>query len=230
MERILICDDEQDIVRALSIYLSAEGYETIAAYNGNEALNLLKEESVDLILLDIMMPEMDGIATLQEIRKHFNTPVILLTAKSEEADKVLGLNVGADDYVVKPFRPTELIARVRSQLRRYLTLGSAIKPQHIRVGGIMVENDSKRVTVDGDEVHLTPREYDILLHLMCHVNTVFSPKELYRAVWKEEPFGAENAVAVHIRHLREKIEINPAEPRYIKVVWGKGYKMEGDAV
>ncbi len=230
MERILICDDERDIVNALSIYLTAEGFETVSAYNGREALEILRAEPVDLVLLDIMMPEMDGIATLAELRRHHNTPVILLTAKSEDADKVLGLNVGADDYVVKPFQPTELIARVRSQLRRYLTLGSAVKPHTLRVGGILVENDSKRVTVDGNEVHLTPREYDILLHFMYHINTVFSPKELYRAVWKEEPFGAENAVAVHIRHLREKIEINPAEPHYIKVVWGKGYKMEGSAV
>lgn len=227
MERILICDDERDIVNALSIYLETEGYETVAAYNGRDALHILRSEPIDLVLLDIMMPDMDGITTLCELRRHYNTPVILLTAKSEDADKVLGLNVGADDYVVKPFQPTELMARVRSQLRRYLTLGSAVKPHTLRVGGISVENDSKQVTVDGTEIHLTPREYDILLHLMSHVNTVFSPKELYRAVWKEEPFGAENAVTVHIRHLREKIEINPAEPHYIKVVWGKGYKMEG---
>ncbi len=230
MERILVCDDERDIVSALLIYLSAEGYEIITAFDGREALNILRKQTVDLILLDIMMPELDGISALKEIRQLYNTPVILLTAKAEDADKVLGLNVGADDYVVKPFQPTELIARVRSQLRRYLSLGSAVKPHTLQVGGITVENDSKAVTVDGVSVHLTPREYDILLHLMLHANTVFSPKELYRAVWKEEPFGAENAVAVHIRHLREKIEINPAEPRYIKVVWGKGYKLEGSIV
>ena len=175
-----------------------------------------------------MMPHMDGITALTTLREKYNIPVILLTAKSEDADKILGLNVGADDYVVKPFNPIEVVARVRSQLRRYLQLGGGEKNDSLCVGGIVLDDRTKRVTVDGSDVHLTPREYDILLLFMQHVGTVFSPRDIYRTVWKEDPYGAENAIAVHIRHLREKIEINPAEPRYIKVVWGKGYKLEGD--
>lgn len=228
MEHILICDDERDIVHALTIYLSAEGYRVFEAYNGNEALNVLDNEDIHLMLLDVMMPQMDGITTLSKLRERHNIPVILLTAKSEDSDKILGLNVGADDYITKPFNPVELVARVRSQLRRYLTLGGNTKATALSVGGIVMDNDAKTVTVDGAEVHLTPREFDILQLFLENINTVFSPREIYRRVWNEEPLGAENAVAVHIRHLREKIEINPADPRYIKVVWGKGYKLEGD--
>lgn len=227
MEHILICDDEKDIVHALTIYLTAEGYRVSEAYNGKEALALLETEEIHLILLDVMMPQMDGITALSKLRERFNLPVILLTAKSEDSDKILGLNIGADDYITKPFNPVEVVARVRSQLRRYLTLGGGTKASALSVGGIVLDDDAKEVTVDGTAVHLTPREFDILKLFMKNVNTVFSPRDIYRRVWNEEPLGAENAVAVHIRHLREKIEINPADPRYIKVVWGKGYKLEG---
>lgn len=230
MEHILICDDEKDIVSALTIYLNAEGYTTYAAYNGIQALEILDKQSVDLVLLDIMMPKMDGIETLSIIRRTHNLPVILLTAKSEDADKILGLNVGADDYITKPFNPTELIARVRSHLRRYLRLGGAVKSSAFCVGGIVLDDEAKTVAVDGIDVHLTPREYDILKLLIQHHGKVFSPLDIYREIWKEEPLGAENTIAVHIRHLREKIEINPAEPRYIKVVWGKGYKLEATSI
>ncbi len=227
MAHILICDDEKDIVHALKIYLTAEGYEVSCAYNGQEALECIRTKDIHLILLDIMMPQMDGITTLATLRKDYNIPVILLTAKSEDNDIILGLNVGADDYITKPFNPVEVVARVRSQLRRYFTLGGNAKATALTVGGITLDDDAKTVTVDGTAVHVTPREYDILKLLMENVNTVFSPRDIYRRVWNEEPLGAENAVAVHIRHLREKIEINPADPRYIKVVWGKGYKLEG---
>ena len=227
MQSILICDDEKDIVSALTIYLQAEGYQTIPAYNGREALRILREQEVHLVLLDVMMPEMDGIAALSKIRQESNVPVILLTAKSEDTDKVLGLNVGADDYVTKPFNPVELIARVRSQLRRYLQLGGgAAQGTALRLGGIELDDKRKTVARDGEPVSLTPREYDILKFLMQHPGEVFSPSELYRRVWSEEPYGAESTVAVHIRHLREKLEITPAQPRYIKAVWGQGYKME----
>lgn len=227
MQTILICDDEKDIVSALTIYLQAEGYKTISAYNGREALQALREQEVHLVLLDVMMPELDGIAALAKIRQESNVPVILLTAKSEDTDKVLGLNVGADDYVTKPFNPVELIARVRSQLRRYLQLGGgAAQGPALRLGGIELDDKRKTVTRDGEPVPLTPREYDILKFLMQHPGEVFSPSELYRRVWNEEPYGAESTVAVHIRHLREKLEITPAQPRYIKAVWGQGYKME----
>ncbi len=227
MAHILICDDEKDIVHALKIYLTAEGYEVSCAYNGQEALECIRTKDIHLILLDIMMPQMDGITTLANLRKDYNIPVILLTAKSEDNDIILGLNIGADDYITKPFNPVEVVARVRSQLRRYFTLGGNAKATTLTVGGIALDDDAKAVTVDGTAVHVTPREYDILKLLMENVNTVFSPRDIYRRVWNEEPLGAENAVAVHIRHLREKIEINPADPRYIKVVWGKGYKLEG---
>lgn len=230
MYNILICDDEKDIVSALEIYLGAEGYKTYAAYTGKQALKMLEGEDIHLILLDIMMPEMDGIAALTALRQYSNVPVILLTAKSEDADKILGLNVGADDYVTKPFSPLEVIARVRSQLRRYMQLGGGgVVPEStvLTVGGIRLDDKSKEVTVDGEKVSLTPTEYDILKLLMQNAGEVFSPKEIYRRVWKNAPFGAEGTVAVHIRHLREKIEINPAEPRYLKVVWAQGYKMEG---
>ncbi len=227
MAKILICDDEKDIVSALTIYLQAEGYETVPAYNGREALQILRGQEVQLVLLDVMMPELDGISALSKIRQESNVPVILLTAKSEDTDKVLGLNVGADDYVTKPFNPVELIARVRSQLRRYLQLGGgAAQGDTMKLGGIEIDDKKKTVTRDGEPVSLTPREYDILKFLMQHPGEVFSPSELYRRVWNEEPYGAESTVAVHIRHLREKLEITPAQPRWIKAVWGQGYKME----
>lgn len=229
MYHILVCDDERDIVSALHIYLTAEGYRVFEAQNGAEALRVLQKEEIHLILLDVMMPQMDGMTALAQVRTFSNVPVILLTAKSEDTDKVLGLNVGADDYVTKPFNPVELLARVRSQLRRYLQLGGgALKPAQTRVGGIVLDDDAKRVTLDGEAVALTPREFEILRLLMRNAGTVFSPKEIYRRVWGGEPYGAENAVAVHIRHLREKLEIDPANPRYLRVVWGQGYKMECD--
>ena len=224
---ILICDDEKDIVSALKIYLEAEGYETLAAYSGQEALELLETREVQLVLLDIMMPGLDGIGTLARLRETSAVPVILLTAKGEDTDKVLGLNIGADDYVTKPFNPVELLARVRSQLRRYLQLGgSQSREDLLQIGGISLDDRSKEVTVDGEAVSLTPREYEILRLLMQHPGEVFSPRDLYRKVWRDEPYGAESTVAVHIRHLREKLEIDPAEPRYIRAVWGQGYKME----
>ena len=227
MPTVLICDDDKDIVSALEIYLRAEGYDTAAAYNGREALERLREGEIHLVLLDVMMPEMDGIAALSAIRNESNVPVILLTAKSEDSDKVLGLNVGADDYVTKPFNPIELTARVRSQLRRYLTLGGGNTAEEtIKLGGIELDDKRKTVTRDGDPVSLTPREYDILKFLLQHPGEVFSPGELYRRVWNEEPYGAESTVAVHIRHLREKLEITPSQPRYLKAVWGQGYKIE----
>ena len=228
MAKVLICDDEKDIVSALKIYLEAEGYKTVTAYTGAEALAVLEENSdVCLVLLDVMMPQMDGITALSRLREKYNLPVILLTAKSEDTDKILGLNVGADDYVTKPFNPVELLARVRSQLRRYTTLGGQPMESHLlTVGGLTLDDRRKQVTVDGDPVNLTPTEYDILKLCMENPDTVFSPKEIYRRVWKEAPMGAEGVVAVHIRHLREKIEIDPAAPRYIRVVWGKGYVLK----
>lgn len=230
MERILVCDDERDIVSALKIYLTAEGYEVLCAYNGREAVEMMQKDShIHLVLMDIMMPEMDGITAMGEIRRFSNVPIILLSAKSEDTDKILGLNVGADDYITKPFSPVEVIARVRSQLRRYLRLGAAALPDPdvLNVGGISLSTKAKSVTLDDTPVSLTPIEFDILLLLMHNVGRVFSPKEIYTEVWKACADGAENTVAVHIRHLREKIEINPAQPRYIKVVWGQGYKLEG---
>ena len=228
MYNILVCDDEKDIVSALTIYLTTAGYQVFPAYDGTEALDLLRREDIHLVLLDIMMPKLDGIAALTRLREASNVPVILLTAKSEDTDKIQGLNLGADDYVTKPFNPVEVLARVKSQLRRYLQLGGGtVRPTALRLGGIALDDRMKEVTLDGDPVSLTPREYDILHLLMGSPGTVFSPKRIYRAVWGEEPFGVENAVAVHIRHLREKLEIDPSDPRYIKVVWGQGYKMEG---
>ena len=227
MAKILICDDEKDIVSALAIYLQAEGWETVPAGNGREALQALREQEIQLVLLDVMMPEMDGITALAKIRQESNVPVILLTAKSEDTDKVLGLNVGADDYVTKPFNPVELIARVRSQLRRYLQLGGGTAQEDtMQLGGIELDDRKKTVTRDGEPVSLTPREYDILKFLLQHPGEVFSPGELYRRVWGEEPYGAESTVAVQIRHLREKLEITPAQPRWITAVWGQGYKIE----
>ena len=228
MYTVLICDDQPDIVNALKIYLAPEGYRIRTAASGAEALKIAKNEELHLILLDVMMPQMDGITATAKIREFSNVPIILLTAKSETEDKVLGLNVGADDYITKPFVPLEVLARVRSQLRRYAQLGSHTPTAHsLTIGGITLDDLAKTVTVDGDRVNLTPTEYAILHLLMQNPGKVYSTKALYEAVWKETALGSEGAVAVHIRHLREKIEINPSEPRYIKVVWGQGYKMEG---
>lgn len=229
MYRVLVCDDEKDIVSALEIYLMSEGYEVVKTYNGREALEAVKLQEIHLVLMDIMMPVMDGIQAMAEIRKISNVPVILLTAKSEDTDKVLGLTIGADDYVTKPFNPVELQARVKSQIRRYMLLGGG-KPvtEKLTVGGIEVDDKSKEVTLDGELVNLTRTEYDILKLLLEHKGEVFSPNQIYEKVWKDDPFGTENTVAVHIRHLREKIEYDPANPRYLKVVWGRGYKMEGE--
>ena len=227
MPNILICDDERDIVSALKIYLSSEGYNLFEAYTGREAIDIVRKHEIHLILMDIMMPEMDGIEAMVKIRELSNVPVILLTAKGEDTDKVLGLTVGADDYVTKPFNPVELQARVKSQLRRYMQLGSGQEvKEKLRSGGIEMDDRSKEVFLDGELVNLTRTEYDILKFLMEHKGEVFSPDEIYEAVWHDSAYGVENTVAVHIRHLREKIEYNPAEPRYLKVVWGRGYKLE----
>lgn len=230
MYHILICDDQPDIVSALRIYLTPEGYGLYEASNGAEALELIQKEQIDLVLLDIMMPFMDGITATAKIREISNVPIILLTAKSETEDLVLGLNVGADDYITKPFVPVEVLARIRSQLRRYSKLGSQSPeaPSELTLGGITLNDQSKSITVDGVPVSLTPTEYSILKLLMEHPGKVYSTKALYEAVWQEAAFGSEGAVAVHIRHLREKVEINPSDPRYLKVVWGQGYKMEGE--
>lgn len=231
MYSILICDDEPDIVNALKIYLSDPNYTFFEAGTGLEALKMVQEQEIHLILMDIMMPDMDGISAMVKIREHSNVPVILLTAKSEDSDKILGLNVGADDYITKPFNPAEVVARVRSQLRRYLQLGAgSVAPSSIRIGGLELNDREKQVLLDGEPVSLRPKEYEILKLLMNDPGRVYSPKEIYRRVWNDVPFGNENTVAVHIRHLREKIEIDPAEPRYLKVVWGQGYKMEKEAV
>ena len=227
MYNILICDDEKDIVSALKIYLSSENYNTFEAYTGKEALQCVKENDIHLILMDIMMPEMDGIAATAKLREEYNIPVIMLTAKSEDSDKILGLNIGADDYITKPFNPIEVQARVRSQLRRYTKLGGMEqKAGKIVIGGIEIDDEAKSVKVDGEEVTLTPIEYNILKFLSENEGKVFSSAEIYEKIWQEKPIGSEGSVAVHIRHLREKIEINPAEPHYLKVVWGHGYKME----
>lgn len=229
MYNVLVCDDERDIVSALKIYLTSEGHNVIEAYNGKEAVDIVSRQEIHLVLMDIMMPVMDGIQAMVKIREISNVPVILLTAKSEDTDKVLGLNVGADDYVTKPFNPVELQARVKSQLRRYMQLGSGTKDMaKLRMGGIEMDDKAKEVTLDGEKVNLTRTEYDILKLLMDHPGQVFSPNQIYEAVWKDNPYGTENTVAVHIRHLREKIELNPQEPRFLKVVWGRGYKMEGE--
>ncbi|MGN0394877.1 MAG: response regulator transcription factor [Coprococcus sp.] len=227
MYNILVCDDEKDIVSAIRIYLTTAGYNIYEAYNGVEALEQVRQHEIHLVIMDVMMPQMDGITAMVKIREESNLPVIMLTAKSEDTDKILGLEVGADDYITKPFNPVELIARVKSQLRRYMKLGGGtVTEKIIKIGGIELNDSSKQVTVDGELISLTPTEYDILKLLMTHKGTVYSPKEIYKAVWKEDPLGAEGSVAVHIRHLREKIEINPAEPRYLKVIWGRGYRME----
>lgn len=230
MYNVLVCDDERDIVSALQIYLESDGYKVFTASNGKEAIDAVNSNEIHLILMDIMMPVMDGITAMVKLRETSNVPVILLTAKSEDTDKILGLNVGADDYITKPFNPVEMLARVRSQIRRYTKLGGSVTQYGddiLTVGGISLNDASKIVTVDGDEVALTPTEYEILKLLMQNKGRVMSQKEIYESVRREMAFGAENTIAVHIRHLREKIEINPSEPRYIKVVWAHGYKFEG---
>lgn len=229
MYNILVCDDEKDIVSALKIYLESDGYKVFTAFNGKDAIEIAETQEIHLILLDIMMPVIDGITAMVKLREHSNVPVILLTAKSEDTDKILGLNVGADDYITKPFNPVEMLARVRSQIRRYTKLGGTKVADEsvLTIGGITLDDSSKVVTVDGDTVALTPTEYAILKLLMENRGRVMSQKEIYEKVRKELAFGAENTIAVHIRHLREKIEINPSEPRYIKVVWAHGYKFEG---
>ena len=227
MYNILICDDDHDIVAALKIYLSCEDYRLFTAYTGREAVEIARRENIQLILMDIMMPELDGIAATAKLRAESNVPIILLTAKSETSDKILGLNIGADDYITKPFDPMEVLARVRSQLRRYTSLGSQSKsPDVITIGAVSLDDPAKTVTVDGEPVNLTPSEYGILKLLMGNPGKVFSSAQIYESVWNETGAGSESAVAVHIRHLREKIEINPSDPRYIKVVWGQGYKFE----
>ena len=228
MYNILICDDEQDIVNALKIYLAAPDLRLLEAADGRQALELLEREDIHLVLMDIMMPRMDGISAMVKLRQQSNVPVILLTAKSQDNDKILGLNAGADDYITKPFNPVEVTARVRSQLRRYMHLGGrAETPEQLVIGGIELDDRTKQVTLDGEPVSLTPTEFEILKLLMSDPGKVYSPRDIYRLVWKDAPYGSENTVAVHIRHLREKLELDPAEPRYLKVVWGQGYKMEG---
>ena len=229
MYNILVCDDERDIVSALRIYLTSEGYKVYEAYNGEEALALIEKKDIHLVLMDVMMPVMDGITAMVKLREKSNVPVIMLTAKSEDTDKVLGLNIGADDYVTKPFNPVELQARVKSQLRRYMQLGGALHQtggeETLVIGGIELNDSTKEVRLDGELVALTPTEYDILKLLMKNPGKVYSPSQIYAAVWYDNPYGTENTVAVHIRHLREKLEYNPAEPRYLKAVWGRGYKI-----
>ena len=230
MYTVLICDDDRDIVSALEIYLTSEGYRTVSAYNGEEAIAAVRTENIDLILMDVMMPRLDGIRATAKLREEGNIPIILLTAKSEDTDKVLGLNIGADDYITKPFNPIEVLARVKSQLRRYTTLGGKSSAETadgtLRNGSIVMDDGAKAVTVDGESVSLTPIEYNILRLLMRNLGRVYSTAQIYEQVWNDPALGSENTVAVHIRHLREKIEIDPANPRYLKVVWGLGYKME----
>ena len=230
MYNVLVCDDEVDIVNALEIYLSSEEIRIYKAFNGKEAIESVKNNDIQLVLLDIMMPVMDGIQAINEIRKFSNIPVIFLSAKGEDTDKILGLNVGADDYVTKPFNPVEVIARVKSNLRRYMTLGGAVKTASaIKLNGIEIDDDTKQIFVDGEEIKLTPIEYEILKLLVSNPGKVFSSKEIYTSVWKNTLYdvnGTDGTVAVHIRHIREKVEINPAEPRHIKVVWGQGYRCE----
>ena len=229
MFKILVCDDDKEIVEAIEIYLTQEGYEVLKAYDGEEAIQTLKKEHVDLLIMDVMMPRLDGIRATLKIREENSLPIIILSAESEDADKILGLNIGADDYVTKPFNPLELVARAKSQLRRYTQLGSTVqdeKKEVYEVGGLSINDELKEVTVDGESVRLTPIEYNILLLLVKNQGKVFSIDQIYENIWNEEAIGADNTVAVHIRHIREKIEINPKEPRYLKVVWGVGYKIE----
>ena len=228
MQTILVCDDDKEIVEAIEIYLQQEGYSVIKAYDGEQALQLLKENEVHLLIIDVMMPKLDGIRATFKIREESSIPIIILSAKTEDSDKILGLNVGADDYLGKPFNPLELVARVKSQLRRYTLLGNAKEQSDavFEVGGLSINDDLKEVTVDGEVVKLTPIEYNILLLLVKNQGKVFSINQIYENIWNEDAIGADNTVAVHIRHIREKIEINPKEPRYLKVVWGVGYKIE----
>ena len=229
MAKILVCDDDKDIVEAIDIYLTQEGYEVLKAYDGDEAIKVLKRNEVDLLIMDVMMPRLDGIRATLKIRENMSLPIIILSAKSEDADKILGLNIGADDYMTKPFNPLGLVARVKSQLRRYTQLGSTARSDNqseFRTGGLVIRDDLKEVTVDGEKVKLTPIDYNILLLLVKNQGKVFSINQIYENIWNEEAIGADNTVAVHIRHIREKIEINPKEPRYLKVVWGVGYKVE----
>ncbi|MFG6319426.1 MAG: response regulator transcription factor [Clostridia bacterium] len=229
MYNILVCDDDKEIVKAIDIYLSKEGYNILKAYNGNEALGIIKNNEIHLVVLDIMMPGKDGIETLQEIRKEYSIPVLMLSAKSEDSDKIIGLDLGADDYVTKPFNPMELIARVNSCIRRYTKLGAIEEKTNSTIyksGDLIVDDTLKKVIVEGKEVKLTPTEYNILKFLIKNKGTVFSIDQIYENVWKDEAYAAENIIAVHIRHIREKIEINPKEPRYLKVIWGIGYKIE----
>ena len=228
MQTILVCDDDREIVEAIDIYLQQEGYAVLKAYDGEEALRVLKENDVQLLIMDVMMPRLDGIRATLKIREESSIPIIILSAKTEDSDKILGLNVGADDYLGKPFNPLELVARVKSQLRRYTQLGN-VKEQSgavYEVGGLSINDDLKEVTVDGEPVKLTPIEYNILLLLVKNQGKVFSINQIYESIWNEDAIGADNTVAVHIRHIREKIEINPKEPRYLKVVWGVGYKID----
>jgi DNA-binding response OmpR family regulator len=228
METILVCDDDREIVEAIDIYLSQEGYNILKAYDGMEALEVLKNNEVHLLVIDVMMPKLDGLRATLKIRQESSIPIIILSAKSEDADKILGLNVGADDYVTKPFNPLELTARVKSQLRRYTKLGNkaSVNENLYQTGGLVINDDLKEVTVDGESVKLTPIEYNILLLLVKNQGKVFSINQIYENIWNEEAIGADNTVAVHIRHIREKIEVNPKDPRYLKVVWGVGYKVE----
>ena len=227
-ETILVVDDEREIADLLEIYLKNDGYTVHTCATGAEALRCVESEHIDLALLDVMLPDIDGFSLCRKIRESRFFPILMLTARVSDSDKILGLTIGADDYITKPFNPVELLARVRSQLRRYLQLGGGqVQASTLIIGGICLDDNAKTVTVDGDPVALTPKEYDILRFLMRNAGTVFSPNEIYRRVWEDVPLNAAGAIAVHIRHLREKLEINPSEPRYIKVVWGKGYKMEG---
>ena len=225
---ILVCDDDKEIVEAIEIYLQQEGYQVFRAYDGEDALKILKEEEIHLLIIDVMMPKLDGIRATLKIREESSIPIIILSAKSEDTDKILGLNVGADDYITKPFNPLELVARVKSQLRRYTKLGNAAENGQAvyQVGGLAINDELKEVTVDGEIVKLTPIEYNILLLLMKNQGKVFSINQIYENIWNEDAIGADNTVAVHIRHIREKIEINRKEPRYLKVVWGVGYKID----
>ena len=228
MQTILVCDDDRQIVEAIDIYLTGEGFQVIKAYDGYEALELLESHSIDLMIVDVMMPGLDGIRTTLKVRETSSIPIIILSAKSEDNDKILGLNIGADDYIAKPFNPLELVARVKSQLRRYTKLGNAAEDAQkvYQTGGLVMNDDLKEVTVDGEPVKLTPIEYNILLLLVKNQGKVFSINQIYESIWNEDAIGADNTVAVHIRHIREKIEINAKEPRYLKVVWGIGYKVE----
>ncbi len=228
MANILVCDDDREIVDAIEIYLNQDGYQIFKAYDGAQAMELLKKEEIHLLVMDVMMPKLDGIRATLKIREYSSIPIIMLSAKSEDTDKILGLNIGADDYITKPFNPLELVARVKSNLRRYTSLGSlnAENKSVYQAGGLVINDDTKQVTVDGEPVKMTPIEYNILLLLMKNQGRVFSIDQIYESIWNEDAIGADNTVAVHIRHIREKIEINPREPRYLKVVWGVGYKID----